>query len=209
MADNNNSYPFPNVHLSLGSNNRFVADLQRALGLAETGLFDFLTLAHVVVHKFRNGLNHDEPIVDHATWDSIFNRNQNNNEQNRNNDTGGDRPEGPGANATPSPATTGQINRTQENEGPGRAAATTTGNTNATDENIPAPAQPDTNPDRPREDMPTVTAEEQQATGGPAGGNAAVPTENDTNTPAPPSLNAGAETEGTNNGGDEPGNATP
>src|SRR4051812_39202123 len=65
-------YAFPNIFIGLGSDNEYVKDLQRKLGILETGVFDFLTMAHVVVHKFRNGLNHDEPIVDQTTWDSIM-----------------------------------------------------------------------------------------------------------------------------------------
>jgi len=65
-------YSFPNIFLGLGTDNQYVKDLQRELGVIETGVFDFLTMAHVVVHKFRNGLNHEEPVVDQATWDSIM-----------------------------------------------------------------------------------------------------------------------------------------
>jgi hypothetical protein len=206
-------YPFPNERLDLGTESRFVRDLQNALNVAETGVYDFLTMCHVVVHKFRNGLNHHDPSVDQETWNSIFkNTNQDDNNQaaDRRDATGGtDR-----SPATGSPrdgvATVGSVPRTDDagatggadnnptpdgnrNTDEGNPEATRTGVTSATDENIPAPAQPDTNPDKPREDVPTVTAEEQQAQGAPAGGFTAAPTADASNTPSDGERAAGAE----------------
>ena len=196
-------YPFPNERFELGSDNRFVRDIQRALNVAETGIFDFLTMCHVVVHKFQNGLNHHDPSVDQETWNSIFQRNE---EDNR---TAAERREATGGEQRDGVATVGSVPRTDEagatggtdttpapapEENPdGNPEATTTGTTTATDENIPAPAQPDTDPDKPREDMPTVTAEEQQAQGAPAGGFTAAPTEEAANDPSPAEKAAGAE----------------
>jgi hypothetical protein len=203
-------YPFPNERFDLGSENRFVTDIQRALNVAETGIFDFLTMCHVVVHKFQNGLNHNDPTVDQETWNSIFKpEDQPTNEQaaNLREATGGtDRAP---ADQREGVATVGSVPRTDEAGATGgtdttpapapeanpegNPEATTNGTTSATDENIPAPAQPDTNPDAPREDMPTVTAEEQQAQGAPAGGFTAAPTEDSANTPSPAEQAAGAQ----------------
>lgn len=69
----NEPKPFPQVILALGESNPFVRDVQRALNIVETGVFDFLTMCHVVVHKFNHGLNHADPTVDHNTWNSIVN----------------------------------------------------------------------------------------------------------------------------------------
>jgi hypothetical protein len=195
-------YPFPNERFDLGSENRFVRDLQNALNIAETGIYDFLTMCHVVVHKFRNGLNHHDPSVDQETWNSIFKiENQPDNSQ-----AASLREATGGTERSPMDgiATTGSVPRSDDNgTAAGEAAApaadegnpeaTTTGVTSATDENIPAPAQPDENPDKPREDMPTVTAEEQQAQGAPAGGYTAAPTDNAVNDPSPAEKTAGAE----------------
>lgn len=187
-----NTYPFPNVQLDLGTASPFVKDVQRALGIVETGVYDFLTMCHVVVHKFEHGLNHNDPTVGPHTWDSIFSTD-------RGKQIAGEVAHGGGAaaelnQATPEGvATIGQMPRTETAAEPLRAAAapTATGTTNATDENIPAAAQPDTNPDKPRTDQPTVTAAEQEAQGGPAGGTAAHPTADDENTtfrPQPPTV---------------------
>lgn len=197
-------YPFPNERLDLGSESRFVRDLQNALNVAETGVFDFLTMCHVVVHKFRHGLNHHDPAVDGETWNSIFqitNEPDNTRAAERREATGGD--EFSPAVPFEGVATVGTLPRTDEagatartpdrDPAEGNPEATTTGTTTATDENIPAPAQPDTNPDKPREDMPTVTAEEQRAQGAPAGGYTAAPTEEASNTPSDPERAAGAE----------------
>jgi len=203
-------YPFPNERFELGSENRYVRDLQNALNVAETGIFDFLTMCHVVVHKFRNGLNHHDPSVDQDTWNSIFkieNQPDNRRAADLREATGGTgrAPAVPldgvavvgsvprtdeagatgGTDTTPAPA--------PEANPDGNPEATRTGTTSATDENIPAPAQPDTDPDKPREDMPTVTAEEQQAQGAPAGGFTAAPTEEAANDPSPAEKAAGAE----------------
>jgi len=206
-------YPFPNERLDLGTESRFVRDLQNALNVAETGVYDFLTMCHVVVHKFRNGLNHHDPSVDQETWNSIFkvnNQDDNRGAAERREATGGtdrapadDNPRDGvaavgsvprtddagatgGRDATPAPA-----RESDQNEG--NPEATETGITSATDENIRTEAQPDTNPDAPREDQPTVTAEEQQAQGAPAGGFTAAPTADASNTPSDPERAAGAE----------------
>ena len=50
--------PFPNQKIDLGTQSNFISDLQNALNIAETGVYDFLTMCHVIVHKFRHGLNH-------------------------------------------------------------------------------------------------------------------------------------------------------
>lgn len=179
-----NNYPFPHIRFDLGTASPFVKDLQRALGIVETGVFDFLTMCHVVVHKFNHGLNHNDPTVGEHTWTSIFSTDQGK-------QVAGEVAHGGGAAAemnaaTPEGvATIGQMPRSEpaaEATTPIAAAApTTTGTTNATNENIPIAAQPDTNPDEPREDQPTVTAQEQQAQGGAAGGAATHPTEEDPN----------------------------
>lgn len=176
------TYPFPNENIQLGTTGRFVRDLQEALNIAQTGVYDFLTMAKVVVHKFEAGLNHNDPSVDEKTWNSIFNRNDN---------------QGGGENANPGVATVGSINRggnpqpTTDTDN-GNPRATTTGVTNATDENIATNAQPDTNPDKPREDQPTVTAADQARTNQPAGGFTAAPTDTVSNQPSPAETAAGA-----------------
>jgi hypothetical protein len=186
------NYTFPNVDLSLGANNHFVRDIQRALNIAETGVYDFLTMAAVVVHKFKNGLNHNDPTVGPNTWDSIFGTNSTPEDATRNERTdNGNGTDNRNADGTPGnpdrqPAipetravTTGQVNRddirTAEDNvttqpagtnpaAPGRGP-TATGTTDATDRN-----QPNTGDDAPRDDQPTTTAEEQQQQGGPVGG---------------------------------------
>jgi hypothetical protein len=146
-------------------------------------------MAKVVVHKFEHGLNHQDPNVDQDTWNSIFNRGG---------DQGGNNPQDTnGAAATPGVATIGQVNRggdTNNNNGQdnGNPRATTTGVTNATDENIATNGQPDTNPDKPREDQPTVTAADQARTEQPAGGYTAAPTDEIANQPSPAEAAAGA-----------------
>ena len=171
------NYTFPNVDLSLGANNHFVRDIQRALNIAETGVYDFLTMAAVVVHKFKNGLNHNDPTVGPNTWDSIFGTNSTPEDATRNerNDNPDRQPAIPETRAV----TTGQVNRddirtaednvTTQPAGTNPAAPgagpTATGTTDATPAN-----QPDTGNDAPRDDQPTTTAEEQQQQGGPAGG---------------------------------------
>ena len=146
-------------------------------------------MCHVIVHKFRHGLNHHDPTVDQETWNSIFQRD----------------PNAPAAAApTPAPAaainpaappagiaTTGQINRDQVPDPAATIAATTTGTTTATDTNIPPLAQPDTNPDAPRQDQPHITADQQQAQGGNAGGYTATPTDIGANVPSPAEQAAG------------------
>src|SRR4051812_18331485 len=117
-------FPFPNERLNLGSDSRFVRDLQRSLRIAETGVFDFLTMCRVVVHKFENGLNHNDPTVDEETWNDIFNKDNNNN--------GGEQTE-PGnrpaaAGDREGVATVGQLPRTGTNE----TANPEDGNTRAT-----------------------------------------------------------------------------
>jgi hypothetical protein len=203
-------YPFPNERFDLGSENRFVRDLQNKLNVAETGIFDFLTMCHVVVHKFRNGLNHHDPTVDQETWNSIFqidDQPDNQRAADLRTATGGT--ERATVDQRDGVAAVGSVPRTDEagatggtdttpapapEENPdGNPEATTTGVTSATDENISAPANPDTNPDKPREDQPTVTAEEQQAQGAPAGGYTAAPTADSANTPSPAEQAAGAE----------------
>jgi len=199
-------YPFPNERFDLGSESRFVRDIQNALNVAETGVFDFLTMCHVVVHKFKHGLNHHDPAVDGETWNSIFkieNEPDNTRAAERREATGGS--EISPAVPFDGIATVGSVPRTDEagatqrttdtapDQTEGNPEATTTGTTSATDENISAPANPDTNPDAPREDQPTVTAEEQQAQGAPAGGFTAAPTENASNDPSPAEKAAGAE----------------
>src|SRR6476620_885508 len=179
-----NNYPFPNIQFDLGTVSPFVKDVQRALGIVESGVYDFLTMCHVVVHKFHNGLNHNDPTVGSHTWDSIFSTD-------RGQQVAGEVAHGGGAaaelnQATPEGvATVGQIPRTENTAAPLTAAAAPTaiGTTNATDENIPVAAQPTTNPDKPRTDQPTVTAAEQQAQGGAAGGTETHPTDTKENAP--------------------------
>src|SRR4051812_14907112 len=64
--------PFPNERIDLGVNEPFIRDLQDALNVAETGVYDFLNLCHVIVHKFRHGLDHNDPTVNANTWNSIM-----------------------------------------------------------------------------------------------------------------------------------------
>jgi hypothetical protein len=201
------NYPFPNENINLGTSGRFIRDLQEALNIAQTGVYDFLTMAKVVVHKFEHGLNHQDPNVDQLTWNSIFNRGEDQGGNDRGNNNRDDRG---GAAATPGVATVGQINRagnTDNNGGDdnGNPRATTTGVTNATDENIATNAQPETNPDKPREDQPTVTAADQARTEQPAGGFTAAPTDTVSNQPSPPEAAAGATSAETPN---EPGGTT-
>jgi len=179
-----NNYPFPNIQFDLGTVSPFVKDVQRALGIVESGVYDFLTMCHVVVHKFHNGLNHNDPTVGAHTWASIFSTD-------RGQQVAGEVAHGGGAAAELNQATpegvaiVGQIPRTENPAAPVpvTAAPTTTGTTIATDENIPVAAQPDTNPDKPRTDQPTVTAAEQQAQGGAAGGVETHPTDTKENVP--------------------------
>jgi hypothetical protein len=228
--------PFPNERIDLGVSEPFIRDLQNALNVAETGVYDFLTMCHVIVHKFRHGLNHNDPTVGSETWNSIMqaahgvspeqaaeqaaaqtpaptpaeeenpNAEDNRDAAARRAATGGT--ERAPIDETPRAgvATVGQIDRTGDTA-PDTAAATTTGTTNATDENIPSIANPATNPDAPRPDQPTVTADEQQATGGNAGGYTAAPTDTSANTPSPAEQAAGVQsTEQEQEGGN---NATP
>jgi hypothetical protein len=204
-------YPFPNQKLELGSTGRFVTDLQRELDIAVTGVYDFLTMCKVALHKFENGLNHNEPTVNEETWNSIFKNNEVQEGDNNAENTRDDAPPAPGDRE--GVATVGSVPRTADaadnqtagdNEA-GNPRATTTGVTDATDNNIARAAQPDTNPDAPRDDQPTVTADEQQATGGPAGGYTSAPTETASNEPSPAAADAGAESADDNG----PGTATP
>jgi hypothetical protein len=213
--------PFPNEKIDLGTQAPWIRDFQNALGAAETGVYDFLTMCHVIVHKFKNGLNHQDPTVDQSTWNSVMDKAHGVDQPNARGDqapdpaaTAGaednraaaDRREATGGTER-SPrdgiATVGQINRTDDNAAPDQNyRATTTGATNATDENTPPISRPDTNPDAPREDQPTVTAGEQQAAGGVAGGYTAAPTDNAANAPSPAEQAAGVQsTEQENNGG--------
>jgi hypothetical protein len=210
-------YPFPNQKLELGSTGRFVTDLQRELDIAVTGVFDFLTMCKVVLHKFENGLNHNEPTVNEETWNSIFKNNEVQEGDNNAENTRDDATPDPRATAAPGDregvATVGSVPRTADaadnqttgDDEAGNPRATTTGVTDATDNNIARAAQPDTNPDAPRQDQPTVTADEQQATGGPAGGYSSAPTETASNEPSPAAADAGAESADDNG----PGTATP
>jgi hypothetical protein len=194
------NYPFPNQKLELGSTGRFVTDLQRELGIAVTGVFDFLTMCKVAVHKFESGLNHNDPTVGAETWNTIFNRGDNAQGGGGDNAGANDRRDNNPANPAPAAAadregvaTRGEVQRNRDTDEPttnGNPRATTNGNTVATDENTPAAA---VETDRPREDQPTVTASEQQAAGGPAGGYAAAPTEQTPNAPTPTAQAAGAE----------------
>jgi hypothetical protein len=197
-------YSFPNIFLGLGSDNEYVRDLQRELGVIETGIFDFLTMAHVVVHKFKNGLNHEEPIVDQTTWDSIMGVDSNElntntpdiekntavnpedvaptdevtarrmatggnavaDENNFDPNTGGiSTPAGSLADRSADVPSQSTVATPQ---GEDNAPTTVTGVTTATPENTPPEASPETNPDSPRTDQPTVTAEDQERTGSPA-----------------------------------------
>lgn len=189
-------YPFPNQKLELGSTGRFVTDLQRELGVAVTGVFDFLTMCKVAIHKFENGLNHNDPTVDEQTWNSIFKPGQTPDP----NETANEREK----RDLPGVATVGQVQRRDDSaqpaDVPGNPRATTTGVTTATNEN----SVPNAGTDKPREDQPTVTAAEQQATGGPAGGYTGTPTEATPNAPTPGAQAAGAESADNN-----PGPATP
>jgi hypothetical protein len=172
-------YSFPNLFIGLGSDNEYVKDLQRKLGILETGVFDFLTMAHVVVHKFRNGLNHEEPIVDRETWDSIMGVDSSQadvntpdieprrtpnvdtvNEHDTNFDRGGVSAPNTGAIADRSADVPAQ-NTVATAQGDDNAPTTVTGVTTATPENTPEVARPDTNPDSPRTDQPTITAQDQ------------------------------------------------
>lgn len=227
-------YSFPNIFIGLGSDNEYVKDLQRKLGIIETGVFDFLTMAHVVVHKFRNNLNHEEPIVDRETWDSIMGTDSssadvnmsdieptpdsNADEQGRtgnqhetDTDRGGVSSPNTGAIADRSADVPAQ-NTVATAQGDNNAPTTITGVTTATPENTPEEARPDTNPDKPREDQPTITAEDQErqtqpvvvnpqanAVETPAQETPATPTE-ETNTPpsnTPDTGDTGNETTGT------------
>lgn len=181
--------PFPNTRIELGTQAPWIRDFQNALGAAETGVYDFLTMCHVVVHKFQHGLNHQDPTVDQATWNSVMDQAHGGADQG-NAAAAADENRAPAAGV----ATVGQINRTDDTAAADQNyRATTTGTTNATDENTPPAAQPDTNPDRPREDQPTVTAGEQQAAGGVAGGYTAAPTDHAANTPNPAEAAAGVQ----------------
>src|SRR5689334_3799166 len=194
--------PFPNERIDLGVSEPFIRDLQNALNVAETGVYDFLTMCHVIVHKFRHGLNHQDPTVGAETWNSIMEAAHGKSPEEAANEAAAAAPAAPAAaegvepnadtNAeaaarraatggterapvTAAPeigvATVGQIGNTGGNVDTNENyRATTTGTTNATDENIPPVANPATNPDAPRPDQPTVTAEEQQQGGGVAGG---------------------------------------
>lgn len=74
MPDNQKDFvPFPQVELALGQANDFVRHIQKGLNIVENGVFDFLTMCNVVVHKFQHGLDHNDPTVDKATWNSIVN----------------------------------------------------------------------------------------------------------------------------------------
>jgi hypothetical protein len=227
------NYPFPNQRLELGSTGRFVADLQRELNVAVTGVFDFLTMCKVVLHKFENGLNHNEPTVDETTWNSVFRNNRGNDEGEqdpaRRDDNGprlatvgqvrrGDNTEDRGEDnnrgdndrrpdvTTPDLPTAAPAGQDNEGRDEGNTGATLNGVTNATDDNGPAVANPD-NGDAPREDQPTTTAEEQQNLGGPAGGYTATPTATAANTPSPAESDAGAESAQADDNG--PGIAAP
>jgi hypothetical protein len=229
--------PFPNERIDLGVNEPFIRDLQNALNVAETGVYDFLTLCHVIVHKFRHGLDHNDPTVNANTWNSIMETAHGQSPEAAANEAarGGnnpeaDRPEEP-ADDTPRAAeeraaggdtdraaaddrrdetprdgvaTTGQIDRNGGNVDTAQNyRATTTGVTNATDENTPPAARPDTNPDAPRDDQPTVTAADQEREGGNAGGYTATPTDGSGNTPSPAEQAAGVQsTEQEENGGE-------
>ena len=186
-------YPFPNQKLELGSAGRFVSDLQRELGIAVTGVFDFLTMCKVALHKFENGLNHSDPSVDHETWNSIFNKNNPNHEAQT--------PENIGGNA--GIATVGQVPRTEEAQRQQNNPFTVTPPTPTAAAPTPQ-ATPDPgaslaaaakaaapNEDQPRQDMPSITATEQKATGGPAGGFSAAPTDTVNNEPTPGATAAG------------------
>lgn len=182
--------PFPNEKIDLGVQEPFIRDLQNALNVAETGVYDFLTMCHVIVHKFRHGLNFHDPTVGAETWNSIMEKAHGVSPDQAANRAAA----GGGANdrEREGVATIGQINRDTDTA-PDTARATTTGTTNATDETLPPIAQPDTNPDRPRPDQPTVTAAEQQAAGGNAGGYTAAPTDHAANAPSPAEQNAGVQ----------------
>lgn len=216
--------PFPNEEISLGKSAPWIRDLQNALNVAETGVFDFLTMAATVVHKFKHGLNHENPVVDSTTWNSIMQAAHGQTPEQAANEraaaggtdnaepaaadnqeaaarreaTGGtDRSPAPDrAAAAPETgvATVGQINRTGGDvDQTQNYAATTTGTTSATDENIPPIANPATNPDAPRPDQPTVTAADQAREGGVAGGYTAAPTDTTANAPTAPAQAAGVE----------------
>jgi len=223
-------YPFPNQKLELGSTGRFVADLQRELNVAVTGVFDFLTMCKVVLHKFENGLNHQEPTVNEETWNSIFKNNevQEGDQAAENTREVDDTPRATLATFGQIPREQADDNRGDDNENrpdvttpdlptaapapagednnDGNTEATLNGTTSATDENGPAAANP-ANGDAPREDQPTTTAEEQQNQGGPAGGYTATPTETAANSPSPAESDAGAESAQAEDNG--PGIAAP
>jgi len=185
-------YAFPNVFMGLGTDNEFVRDLQRGLGLDPSGVFDFLTMCYVVVHKHKQGLNYEEPVVDRLTWDSVFGVDSSQNDVNApevNQDDFVSQPnatdEGIGAAATEPRAPITDANTTtaaeqneQQNDVTGADTAgdtvatypanpenTTAPNTTATDENAPATADPEE--PTPVTDANTTTAEEQQASGAP------------------------------------------
>lgn len=188
------NYPFPNQKLELGSTGRFVTDLQRELNIAVTGVFDFLTMCKVALHKFEHGLNHNDPTVDETTWNSIFKGGGENNQ------AAAAAPAAPGDRV--GVATVGQVPRSADTspvaDVPGNPRATTTGTTSATDEN----SVPNVETDKPREDQPTVTAGEQAAAGGPAGGFAAAPVaDQETNAPQAAAEDTAGPT--------QPGTATP
>jgi hypothetical protein len=194
-------YAFPNVFIGMGTDNEFVRDLQRGLGLDPSGVFDFLTMCYVVVHKHKQGLNYEEPIVDRNTWDSIFGVDSSTNDINApevNQDDFVSQPnagdEGTGAAATDprTPITDANTTTAEEQNadnvtGADTADTTVTStpapdvtptptapNTTATDENAPATADPDTA--TPRTDANTTTAEEQQASGAPTPNTDGTPT---------------------------------
>ena len=197
-------YTFPNVFLGMGVDNEFVRDLQRGLGIEPSGVFDFLTMCYVVCHKHKRGLNHEEPIVDRETWDSIFSVDSSVNNvespelQQEYVDTTGSlgaastspRPDVTDDNTTTAaeqeerdqattgippqddaqPAAADDVTGTDTADNtvstyPANTDVSTAPTTDATDENAPAAAQPDT--DTPVTDANTTTAEEQQAAGAP------------------------------------------
>src|SRR5436309_2651754 len=130
--------PFPNEKIDLGTQEPFIRDLQNALNIAETGVYDFLTMCHVIVHKFRHGLNHHDPTVDQETWTSVMDQVKTPEPAPAPEPGGGNNAAAP----TPGVATIGQINRDPDPAAPDENyRATTTGTTNATDENIPPIAQ--------------------------------------------------------------------
>ena len=137
------SYAFPNVYIGIGSSNDFVKDIQKVLGLEVSGEFDFVTMCYVTVHKHKNGLNHADPVVDQETWNTLFK-------------------------VDPTPTTQTSTDLLQSVSSPGSTAVTprneeinpttTTGTTEATAQNAPAPDE------KPviKTDANTTTAQEQQ-----------------------------------------------